>query len=266
MKREQNATASSLAYRLLQPQLHIHQMLQSEDTFQESIPASKVGPILSNTLATQNCITPIIKTSIANSDELLQQFLTALTFLTDACRQSWILSLVKTLPLGPWLAFDRAMDGTSWQSFDLLDELFNALRILKVNVLLDSDTNDILWRHVLNQRFLDLIFCRKQIRKEHYYQGVYVYSCWGWASWLVHQLRKKLQRHRARWTDPPLVENILKHLLNLFLRQQASRIAGNACRRDTTDGIIFIFNLNGSWRTFRNIVVVQRIMEASEDS
>ena len=58
MKRKQNATASSLAYHLLQLQLHIHQMLRSEDSFQESIPASKAEPILSNTLATQNCIHP----------------------------------------------------------------------------------------------------------------------------------------------------------------------------------------------------------------
>ena len=114
----------------------MHQMLQSEDSFQESIPASKARPILTNTLATQNCIPPHHQESVANSDELLQQFLTAFTFLTDACRQSWILTLIETLPLGPWLAFDRAMDGTSWQSFDLLDELFNALRILEVNVFL----------------------------------------------------------------------------------------------------------------------------------
>ena len=136
MNRKQKATASSLACHLLQLQPHIHQMLQSE-----YIPSknpflqARQSPSWATPWPRKTAFTPIIKTSVANSDELLQQFLTAFTFLTDACRQSWILTLIKTLPLGPWLALDRAMDGTSWQSLDLFGWAVQ-FRILEVNVFL----------------------------------------------------------------------------------------------------------------------------------
>ena len=95
MKRKQNATASSLACHLLQLQLHIHQTLQSKDsfTFKNPLLQARQCPSWAIPWPLKTAITPTIKTSVANSDELLQQFLAAFTFLTDACRQSWILAL-----------------------------------------------------------------------------------------------------------------------------------------------------------------------------